>query len=230
MGDGRRHKDRFSLNTPRDRARAWLYAMFQEHNFTNLFRFNFHRVADGVFRSSQPTMWQLRRVVKKHGIRTILNLKGANPTSAYWAFEREQCEKLGIALIDIDIRSREAPWPEDLRRAKTLFESIAYPVWMHCKAGADRTGIYATLFQHFHQRMPIEHTNQLRLWPFGHFRLSKAGRIDNYLQHYLAYRQTHPEIGLLEWAEQVADRDRIDRTHRPFALASFINDRLLRRE
>ena len=221
---------RFRLDTPQNRLLAWLHAMFQEHNFTNLFRFNFHRISDDAFRSSQPTMWQLRRMVKRHGIRTILNLKGANPNSAYWAFEREQCEKLGITLIDIDIRSREAPRPEDMRRAKALFASIAYPMWMHCKAGADRTGIYATFFQHFHQQMPIEHTNQLRLWPYGHFRRAKAGRIDNYLQHYLAYRQVRPEIGLLEWAEQVVDRDRLDREFRPFALASFINDRLFRRE
>ena len=230
MGDGEVLQGRFRLGTPRGRLRAWLYAMFREHNFTNLIRFNFHRISDNAFRSSQPTMWQLRRMVRKHGIRTILNLKGANPNSAYWALEREQCEKLGIALIDIDIRSREAPRPEDIRRAKALFASIAYPVWMHCKAGADRAGIYATFFQHFHQQMPIERTDQLRLWPYGHFRLSKAGRIDHYLEHYLAYRQAQPEIGLLEWAERIADRDRIDREFRPFALASLINDRLLRRE
>ncbi len=230
MDDDGRLRERFNLNTTVGRLRAWLHAMLKEHNFTNLFRFNFHRISDHAFRSSQPTMWQLRRMVKKHGIQTILNLKGANPNSAYWAIERAQCEKLGITLIDIDIRSREAPRPEDLRRAKALFASIAYPMWMHCKAGADRAGIYATFFQHFHQQIPIEHTNQLRLWPYGHFRLSKAGRIDNYLEHYLAYREMRPEIGLLEWAERIADRDRIDRAFRPFALASLVNDCLLRRE
>jgi protein tyrosine phosphatase (PTP) superfamily phosphohydrolase (DUF442 family) len=221
---------RFNLDTRRGRLWAWLYAMFQEHNFTNLFRFNFHRISDNTFRSSQPTMWQLRRVVKKYGIRTIINLKGANPGSAYWAFEREQCEKLGITLIDVEIKSRGTPGAEDLRRAKDLFASIEYPMWMHCKAGADRTGIYATLFQHFHQNIPIEHTNQLRLWPFGHIRQSKAGKIDNYLKIYMAYRKKYPDVSLLEWAEQVADRDRIDQEFRPFALAGFINDRLLRRE
>jgi protein tyrosine/serine phosphatase len=221
---------RFNLSTRRGRLWAWLYAMFQEHNFTNLFRFNFHRISDNTFRSSQPTMWQLRRVVRQYGIKTIINLKGANLDSAYWAFEREQCEKLGVKLIDVEIKSRGTPWPEDLRRAKSLFESIEYPMWMHCKAGADRTGIYATFFQYFHQHIPIERTNQLRLWPYGHIRHSQAGKIDNYLEKYLAYRQLHPEVGLLEWAEQVADRDQIDREYRPFALASFINDRVLHRE
>lgn len=221
---------RFNLSTPRGRRRAWLHAMFKEHNFTNLFRFNFHRISNDAFRSSQPTMWQLRRIVKKYGIKTILNLKGANPNSAYWAFEREQCEKLGVRLIDVDIKSREAPSPENLRCAKALFGSVEYPIWMHCKAGADRAGIFATLFQYFHLDIPIEQTDQLRLWPYGHIRLSKTGKIDHYLEQYATFHKMHPGIGLLEWAERVADHGQIDREFRTFGLASFITDSLLRRE
>lgn len=221
---------RFNLKTPWGRAWAWLYAMLQEHNFTNLIRFNFHRISEDAYRSSQPTMWQLRRMVKKHGIKTILNLKGSNPGSAYWAFEREQCEKLGVKLVDVDIKSRETPWVENLHQAKAVFDSVEYPIWMHCKAGADRAGIYATFYQYFHQRRPIEQTDQLKFWPFGHFRYSEAGKIDNYLEHYKAYHKDHPEVGLLEWAENVADRDGIDREYEARGWSSLISDRLLRRE
>ncbi len=221
---------RFELNTPWGRVRAWLYAMLVEHNFTNLFRFNFHRISEEAFRSSQPTMWQLRRMVKKYGIKTIVNLKGPNERSAYWAFEREQCRKLGIHLVDVSIASRSIPDVGRIRRAKEVFETIEYPMWMHCKAGADRTGIYATLYQYFRKGIPIEDTDQLRLWPYGHIKHSKAGKIDHYLEQYIAYRKTHPEVGLLEWAETVADRDQIDRAFKVGGLASFINDYLLRRE
>lgn len=221
---------RFKLDTPWGRAIAWLYAMLVEHNFTNIFRFNFHRISNEAFRSSQPTMWQMRRIVKKYGIKTILNLKGTNPNSAYWAFEQEQCEKLGVRLVNINIASRSTPDAQRIRQAKELFETIEYPIWMHCKAGADRTGIYATLYQYFRQHIPIEQTDQLRLWPFGHIRHSKAGKIDNYLEQYKAYRKEHPEVGLLEWAENVADRDKIDREFKAGGLASFINDYVLRRE
>lgn len=221
---------RFKLNTWWGRAWAWLYAMLVEHNFTNLFRFNFHRISAEAFRSSQPTMWQLRRMVKKYGIKTIVNLKGPNERSAYWAFEREQCEKLGIKLVDVNIASRSIPDAARIRRAKEVFESIEYPMWMHCKAGADRTGLYATLYQHFRQGIPIEQTDQLKLWPYGHIKHSKAGKIDYYLEQYLTYRKEHPEVGFLEWVERVADRDKIDREYRVSGLASFINDYILRRE
>jgi protein tyrosine phosphatase (PTP) superfamily phosphohydrolase (DUF442 family) len=222
---------RFELDTPWNRAKAWLYAMLVEHNFTNVFRFNFHRISEEAFRSSQPTMWQLRRMVKKYGIKTILNLKGVRTNSAHWAFEREQCARLGIKLVDINnIYSRATPKATQIRHAKEVFESIEYPVWMHCKAGADRAGIYATYYQYFRQGIPIAETNQLKLWPFGHFRHSKSGKLDNYLGHFVAYHKQHPETGFLEWAENVADSEQIERDFKPGGVASFINDVVLRRE
>ena len=221
---------RFDLKTPWGRAIAWLYAMLVEHNFTNVIRFNFHRISEEAFRSSQPTMWQMRRMVKKYGIKTIINLKGANAKSAYWAFEREQCEKLGIRLVDVAIFSRSIPDAARIRRAKEVFESVEYPIWIHCKAGADRAGIYSTLYQYFRKHIPIEETDQLRLWPFGHIRHSSAGKIDYYLRLYTDFHQTHPDVGLLEWAETVADRDKIDREFKPGGIANFVNDYVLRRE
>ncbi len=221
---------KFNLATPWGRAWAWTYAMLVEHNFTNLFRFNFHRISHEAYRSSQPTMWQLRREVQKRGIRTIINLKGANPGSAYYLFEREQCERLGIRLVDVSIASRSVPSLERIRRAKEVFESVEYPIWIHCKAGADRAGIYSTLYQHFRLGMPIAETDQLRLWPFGHIRHSKAGKIDHYLARYVEYAREHPEVGLLEWAEKIADPQAIEREFKPGGLASFINDYILRRE
>jgi len=221
---------RFKIDTKLERFKAWLWAMFVEHNFMNPIRYNFHKISDGVYRSSQPTMTQLERDVKKYNIKTILNLKGANPNSAYYVFEVEKCKELGIKLIDIEIYSRSIPDAKRIKNAKEIFENIEYPMWMHCKAGADRTGLYATLFQYFHLKMPIEQTNQLALLPFGHLKHSKAGKIDHYFEEFAKYKADHPEADLLFWAENVADRDKMDKEFQPEGLASFINDYILRRE
>lgn len=221
---------RFKIDTKLERFKAWLWAMFVEHNFMNPIRYNFHKISDGVYRSSQPTMTQLERDVKKYNIKTILNLKGANKNSAYYVFEVEKCKELGIKLIDIEIYSRSIPDAKRIKNAKEIFENIEYPMWMHCKAGADRTGLYATLFQYFHLKMPIEQTNQLALLPFGHLKHSKAGKIDHYFEEFTKYKADHPEADLLFWAENIVDRDKMDKEFQPEGLASFINDYILRRE
>lgn len=221
---------RFDISTRMGRLRAWWYAMLVEHNFTNVVRFNFHRITDHVYRSSQPTMSQLERYAKKHGIRTILNLKGCNPNSAHYALEVEKCRELGLNLVDINIASRRIPEPDKLRLAKETFERIEYPVWMHCKAGADRAGIYATLFQYFKMGIPIEQTDQLKLWPYGHFKYSKAGKFDYFLEQFAAYKRAHPEAEFLNWAEGIADYDKLNREFKPDGLADFINDHILHRE
>jgi len=221
---------KFNIQTPLGRTFAWLYAMFVEHNFTNLIRFNFHQISEEAYRSSQPTMWQLRRMVKRHGIKTIVNLKDANPKSAYYLFEREQCDKIGVRLVDVSIASRSIPSIQRIRRAKEVFESVEYPIWMHCKAGADRAGIYSTLYQHFRQGIPITETNQLKLWPFGHIKHSKAGKADYFFECFSKFQKERYEVGFLEWSDNYADREKMDAEFVAGGLASFVNDALLRRE
>lgn len=224
------HQPHFSLATPWQRARAWLHAFFAEHNFTNLLRFNFHRLSPEAFRSSQPTMWQLRREVKRHGIKTIVSLKGTNPASAYYLFERETCAKLGIQMVDAEVYSRAIPSTQSLKTAKMIFEQAEYPIWIHCKAGADRAGIYSTLYRHFRLGEPLAQIDQLKFWPYGHIRNSKAGISDFFFAAYVAYEKEHPGVGLIEWSETVVDREQMARDFQVKGLATFVNDVVLRRE
>ncbi len=221
---------RFNIKTFKGRIYAWMYAMFAEHNFINLFRLNFHKISDEAYRSAQPTMEQLERYVKKYGFKTIVNLKNANPKSAYYQFEKEKCEKLGITLIDVNVASRAILRPEQVKRAKEIFETAEYPIWIHCKAGADRTGIYATLYQYFRENTPIERTNQLSFWPFGHLKASKAGKVDFYFEQFLKYKKEHPEAEFFEWSQTIANREEINALYQSSKFSDIINDYILRRE
>lgn len=221
---------RFDISTRFGRLRAWLHAMLVEHNFTNIIRLNFHKISDKAYRSSQPTMEQLERYSKKYGIKTILNLKGPNLNSAYYAFELEKCRELNLTLVDINIASRRIPEPAKIRLAKEIFDQVEYPIWIHCKAGADRAGIYSTLFQHFKLGVPIEKTDQLKFWPYGHFKYSKAGKFDYLIEKYVEFKNVNPDVDFLEWVENLADYDKLNKEFKPEGLASFLNDHVLRRE
>jgi protein tyrosine phosphatase (PTP) superfamily phosphohydrolase (DUF442 family) len=220
----------FNLKTRSGRAFAWLFAMTAEHNFINLFRLNFHKISPIAYRSAQPTMSQLKRYSKKYGIKTIINLKGTNPAGAYFHFEKEKCEELGLTLVNVGIKSRGIPKPEQITQAKEIFESVEYPIWMHCKAGADRTGIYAVLYQYFKEHIPVAQTDQLAFWPFGHIKYSKAGKVDFYFETFIRYQKEHPDTEFYDWSQNIADRDQIEKAFKSNTIANFINDYILRRE
>lgn len=223
--------NRWNIKSFWGRKKAWLFAMFfADHNFTNLIRLNFHEIAKDVFRSSQPTMWQLERLKEKYNLVMIVNLKDANRNSAYFHFEEEKCEELGLNLINVNIRSRGFPTYEKLLRYKKVIEQIQKPVLIHCKAGADRTGIFCTLYQYFYEKRPIRETDQLKLFPYGHFKYSNAGKGDYYFEQFAKYQETHPEVNLLTWARDIVDLEQLQRNFKPNPIANFINDKILHRE
>lgn len=223
-------KNNVDLSTPIGRIKAWFYAMFVEHNIINYLRLNFHKISDMAYRSAQPTPSQIKKYSKKYGIKTIINLKGKNPKGAYYAFEKEMCDSLGIKLINVGIKSRGIPSKEQIKEAKEIFESIQYPMWMHCKAGSDRTGIYANLFQYFHLHIPIKDTNQLAFWPYGHLKQTKAGQVDFYFEKFIEYQKEHPKTEFFDWTQNIADKKSMEKEFHSSKIADFIYDKILRRQ
>lgn len=223
---------RFDLEDRYDRKIAWFYSMFfEDHNFTNYFRFNFHKVSNGVYRSSQPTMKKLEELKNKYGIKTVINLKSENRKSAYFLFEEEKCRKLGLKLINVNIRSREMLTTKELLEYKRIMEEeMENPTLIHCKAGADRTGIFCTLYQYFIEKRDIKDTNQLKFLPFGHVKYSKAGRSDYYFEQFTKYKQDNPNIDLITWSREVANLKKMKEEFKINFLANFLNDKILRRE
>lgn len=211
-------------------GRVWaqIYAMTVEHNFTNAIRRNFHRIDEHAFRSSQPTTYQLRSIIKKHGIKTVLNLRGYERNSPLQALEERVCEEMGVKLVYIEAYSRKIPEVKTLEKFKEVFGSIEYPVLIHCKSGADRAGLGSMLYLHYHKGVSLEHTNQLKLWPYGHIKHARTGLIDLFVELYAARKQDEPSDPA-EFAKTL-DRDKLEREFKAIPFFENVVDKVLRRE
>jgi len=220
--------------TPEGRKRAWRELMLGDHGLLRKVYDNSHEVATGrLWRSYQPSPADLERW-KARGVRTIVNLRGDKP-SGFLFLEEEACARLGLNFVALRAWSREAPPKAFLHAARDLFARIEYPALIHCKSGADRAGLMATLFLFFHEGRPLnEALDQLSL-RYGHVRQGKTGVIDAAFAKYLAYAQ-EKNIALddvdafFDWVDGPYDPAAIKRDFRGTFLGRMVSDVVLRRE
>ena len=163
--------------------REFFKIITEEHNFINLFWFNFHKVDEGVYRSAQLTPWKLKKLIKKYNIKTIVNLRGTKKNYMYEK-EKEICEKMGVKYIPFQISSRSLPKDYEIEALINIFKNEQKPILFHCKAGADRTGMVAAMYHIINGKSKKEAIKKELKLRYGFLSLSKAGRIKKMFELY----------------------------------------------
>ncbi|WP_456470105.1 tyrosine-protein phosphatase [Caminibacter sp.] len=194
----------------------------EEHNFLNLFWVNFHKVDDGVYRSAQILPWRLKKIIKKYGIKTIINLRGDNKNYLY-RLEKKICKEMGVEYHTVSIKSRkpESVSKEEYIKLEKILKTSKKPLLFHCKAGADRTGFVAVLWHLLQGRdknWAIK--KELRL-KYMYLPWSKAGKIKKIFEFY------DGKSDFVEWFDKNRDKFKEFKSN---SLADFISDKVLRKE
>ena len=105
---------------------------------------NFREVVpEKVYRSAQPTPAQLREWARRHGIKTVINLRG--DTEKIIADERAAAKELGLNMISICLSAHRLPARYLLLELIEAIEAVELPVLIHCRSGIDRVGTASTL-------------------------------------------------------------------------------------
>lgn len=218
---------RFDLATDDGRRRAWNDLLWSDHGFLRVRFRNRWQISPEMARANQPLPRHLEDE-KARGTRTVLNLRGESDTG-YYALEREACDRLGLELVDFRFRSRDVPSPEDVLDWKALLDRIEYPAMMHCKSGADRAGIAATLYMIFRQGQSVEQAMRQLSLRYLHVKAGKTGVLDFYFAEYLRAR-AETGIGFEDWVRAGYDPKEIRARFNTSAAGRFLVDRVLRRE
>lgn len=222
---------RHNLKTRLGRLIARLDMYLVDHGAFRALYNNLHHLGGGMYRLSQPSPAQLRRYRRTLGVRTVINLRGVNPQQGAYALEEDACRRLGLTLVNHSLGSRRMPSKEEVLALRDAFETIEYPAMLHCKSGADRAGLAAALYRHFHLGEPIEQLTELN-WRYGHFRFGNTGRLDYFFDAYLKANRAAP-IAFLDWVQNVYDpqalQDEYDH-QKHSRLGTWFVDKVLRRE
>ncbi|HEY2010315.1 MAG TPA: hypothetical protein VGH23_15100 [Rhizomicrobium sp.] len=109
--------------------------------------YNFHWVVPGeAARAMQAWAGRLKPFLKKHGIRSIINLRGRNDDLSWWKNETRETREVGVAHLDAMLDSRKLPTRAMLVTLIESFDRAPKPFLLKCSGGQDRTSFAAALY------------------------------------------------------------------------------------
>ena len=215
------------VNTAQGRALAWIDSLFIDHAIFRLAIGNFDTVIEGkVYRGNHPTPMRLRWLNRRHGVTTVVNLRGATGTGSYH-LSRDAAKALGIVHHDLSLESRGAPHRDRIHRLNDIYRASPGPIFLHCKSGADRSGLAAGLCLLFEGRSANEALRQLS-FRYGHIKRARTGILDAFFLRF--QREGEGRKSFFDWLDQDYDEAALRQDFRANGLASFINDWVLAHE
>jgi protein tyrosine/serine phosphatase len=178
-----------------------------------------------LYRSNHPLPWQLRAAARAHGIRTVINLRGHRENCGSDRLARDEAARLGLTQIDAPFESRGAPHKDRILRLVDTLATVEEPLLIHCKSGADRTGLVAGVWLLLQGRPVSEATAQLTL-RHGHIRQGKTGILDAF---FASYAEAAPKP-FLDWLREDYNEAALRASFQSQPWADRLLDKVLRRE
>jgi protein tyrosine/serine phosphatase len=131
---------------------------------------NFHAVSEGTFyRSAQLSRNELQSAIREHNIRSVLNLRGAHPGQAWYDEELAMSRSLGVAHYDYALSSHRFVTRQQIGEVLGLVRDAPKPLLVHCRAGADRTGLISALYRFAGEGVSAAEADRELSLVYGHF-------------------------------------------------------------
>lgn len=195
---------KYEIDTPKGRRSAQRWLDWADHGILRYRWHNFAEIAPGIFRSNHPTTSRLETYAAM-GIKTIISLRGGKHLPQY-LFEVETCASLGLALECFKMSAREAPKVENLNMLFDVFDRVKAPFLMHCKSGADRTGLASAIYLLAYAGADIATAKAQLSFDFMHIHRTSTGILDHFINTY-EERFNQTGIGIRHWIATEYDSD-----------------------
>ena len=147
---------------------------------------NFHTVVPRqLYRSGQMSARSLIRAIQRHGIKTVVNLRGPAGDDWYLA-ETNATALLRVQHFDLNLSARRELSDAEAATLIATLRSAAKPVLVHCDGGADRSGLASALYLYDSGVPAAVALRQLTVFygHFPHWKWAKAIAMDRTFARY----------------------------------------------
>ena len=100
---------------------------------------NFYKVSDDLYRGAQPSEEGFRQL-EKLGIKTVVNLRSSHS-------DRDKLEGINLHYEHIPMKAWRPKDEDVVRFLEIAGDANLAPVFVHCKRGADRTGLMCAVYR-----------------------------------------------------------------------------------
>jgi protein tyrosine phosphatase (PTP) superfamily phosphohydrolase (DUF442 family) len=165
---------------------------------------NQHVLVPGrAYRSAQLTPDQLESYVRRHNVRTVINLRG-RPFSEWYPAQAQAIQTLGVSQEDVTTSANRLPAPGEVRRLIEIFDRSEHPILIHCQQGADRTGLAAAMYLMLYTDADYNAARHQCSPRFGHLRIHTTASMDEFFDQYeewlAAHGESHSPAAFRRWA------------------------------
>ena len=139
-----------------------------------------------MIRSAQPTS-QLPQLVRDFHLKSILNLRGGSSADWWYDAEVRTTQENGLSFYDLQLSATRRPARLELLRLIDILRRCPYPLLIHCKSGADRTGLASALYRMVQRGEAPEQAEAAFSIEFGHVPLGGTQHLHEPLNEYAAW-------------------------------------------
>lgn len=152
---------------------------------------NVHVVDEGkLYRSARLERDQLEQVIRRFGIKSILNVRGGASGEPWYENEISLAKNLHLSHFDYGLSADDPVTIDQIDEIVKILRDAPKPILVHCEGGADRSGLVSALFLvEIEKRSADEAVSQLSIL-YGHFPylMSRTRAMDD---SFWAYINTH---------------------------------------
>jgi protein tyrosine phosphatase (PTP) superfamily phosphohydrolase (DUF442 family) len=168
---------------------------------------NYHRIIpDRVYRSAQLSATELEERLSSNGIRTVVNLRGSCDPCPWYLDESRVTSRLNVCQEDICFSAGHLPSVYEVRRLVEVLDRTEYPILLHCRRGADRTGMTAAIVLLSQTAASLRQARGQLGLRYGHLALGRPANLDGFLDLYAAWLHNqglaHAPAVFRRWVEE----------------------------
>jgi len=150
---------------------CYVHFYFFDHGWIRAIYDNYFMVDEKLHRSSHPSYSTLKKAASL-GVTQVISLRHPGKIS-YQLLEEIWTDRLGLKFISYSMSASDISDPSTYLNILGQINNNKGKTLIHCKSGADRSGLVSALYL-LNQSVPqIQKSLQMLNWKFGHFGLGK---------------------------------------------------------